>query len=506
MCKSFKKGLTSRNLTDTTEWKLANVVPVYKKDEKDHVENYGPISLLCVISKVLERCVLNRINVRLQDLIADCQHGFRSGRSCVTNLLETLDYIGAILDRAGQVDCVYLDMSKAFDKVRHDLLMEKLRDAGLGGNLLTWFCAYLYGRRQRVTVLGATSRDLPVTSGVPQGSILGPALFLLYVNNLPDSILNSKVAMFADDTKVYKVVTSEDDSAALQQDLDNLSSWSVASGLAFNDKKCKFQTITRKRKPICTSYEVNGSTIMSCEEERDLGVSLERDLTWHAQVSHQAARANKLLGFVRRNSRFIHSISVRRTLYLGLVRARLGYATQVWAPQGIELISKLERIQRRATKFILCLPFLTNISYKERLIYVDLLPVCYWHELLDLIYFYKATHNMIYLDPSVVPFVRDCARRTRISVTSSQSFVPKRCRTSTFQKSFFIRITRIWNLLITRFDLENVTFGNFKSVLYGYYSQALAINYDPDSPRSFKSICLKCNTARFLDQDISCCM
>ena len=115
-------------------------------------------------------------------------------------------------------------MSKAFDKVRHDPLMEKLRNAGFGGNLLTCFYAYLCGRRQRATVLGGTSRDLPVTSGVPQGSILGPALFLLYVNNLPDSILNSKVAMFADDTKVHKVVISEDDSAAVQQDLDELPS------------------------------------------------------------------------------------------------------------------------------------------------------------------------------------------------------------------------------------------------------------------------------------------
>ena len=127
---------------------------------------------------------------------------------------------------------------------------------------------------------------------------------------------------------------------------------------------------------------------------------------------------------------------------------------------------------------------------------VNLLPVCYWHELLDLVYFYKATHNMIHLDPSQI----------RTSVTSSQSFVPKKCRTSTFQKSFFIRITRIWDLLITRLDLDNVTLENFKSVLYGYYSRALATNYDPDSPRSFKSICLKCNTARFLDQEISCCM
>ena len=137
---------------------------------------------------------------------------------------------------------------------------------------------------------------------------------------------------------------------------------------------------------------------------------------------------------------------------------------------------------------------------------VNLLPVCYWHELLDLVYFYKATHNMIHLDPSVVPYVRECARRTRISVTSCQSFVPKKCRTATFQKSFFNWTTRIWNLPITRLDLDNVTFENFKSVLYGYCSRVLAINYGPDSPRGFKSICLKCNTARFLDQEISCCM
>ena len=120
----------------------------------------------------------------------------------------------------------------------------------------------------------------------------------------------------------------------------------------------------------------------------------------------------------------------------GLVGAHLGYATQVWVPQGIELISKLESIQRRATKFILCLPFLTNISYKKRLISVNLLPVCYWHELLDLVYFYKATHNMIHLDPSVVPFVRECARRTRISVTSSQSFVPKNAGLLSFRNPF----------------------------------------------------------------------
>ena len=504
LCMLFNRSLEEGYIP--REWKLANVVPVHKKDEKDHVENYRPISLLCIVSKVLERCVLSRIKERLEELFVDCQHGFRCGRSCVTNLLETLDDIGATLDRAGQVDCVYLDMSKAFDKVRHDLLINKLRDAGFGAKLLDWFHAYLCDRRQRVTVLGATSRDLPVTSGVPQGSILGPALFLLYVNNLPDVITKSQVVMFADDTKVYKEVKSQDDGAAIQQDLHSLSSWSAASGLTFNEKKCKLQSITRKRKPISTSYEVNGRTIQSCEEERDLGVLVACDLTWRAQVCHQAARANKSLGYIRRNARYIRSTSTRRTLYLGLVRAHLAYATQVWVPQAIELISKLEKIQRRATKFILHLPFITEISYKERLISLDLLPVCYWHELLDMVFFYRATHNLVHLSPSVVPVVRKSARTTRASATSSPIFVPKKCRTTTYQKSFFIRTARIWNLLTDRMDLANATLTSFKSLLYDYYSRAVRMNYDPDNPRTFKSICLKCNYTRFLDLPIMCCM
>ena len=245
-------------------------------DEKDHVENYRPISLLCIISKVLERFVLNRIKDWLEDLIAVCQHGFQSGRSCVANLLETLDYIRAILDRACQVDCVYLDMSKAFYKVRHDLLMEKVRDAGFGGNLLTQFHAYLCGRRQCVTVLGVTSCDLPVTSGVPQGSILGPALFLWTTFQILLSIAKWQCLQM---TLKCKGKWSLRMMAPLSNKIWTMSPWSAASGLAFNDNKCKLRTIMRKRKPICTSYKVNGSTIKSCEEECDLGVSSDCDLT-----------------------------------------------------------------------------------------------------------------------------------------------------------------------------------------------------------------------------------
>ena len=137
-------------------------------------------------------------------MVRDCQHGFITGKSCTSKLLEVLDHVGSLLDNGKQVDMIYMDMSKAFDKVNHGCLLQKFLEFGLRGSLLRWFSSYLMGRYQRVTALGETSDPLPVSSRVPQGSILGPMLFLIYVNNLPDSVLTSHVAMFADDTKIYK--------------------------------------------------------------------------------------------------------------------------------------------------------------------------------------------------------------------------------------------------------------------------------------------------------------
>ncbi|CAB4032925.1 Hypothetical predicted protein, partial [Paramuricea clavata] len=207
--KLFNKSLRLGTVPD--EWKLANVVPVHKKGDKGLTENYRPISLLSIGSKVLERRVLMSIKYHLSQIINMYQHGFLQGKSCVTNLLEVLDYIGRILDNGGQVDTVYLDMSKAFDRINHRKRINKLRNFGCGGRLLKWFSSYLTGRRQRVTVLGATSNTLPISSGVPQGSILGPVLFLLYVNDLPDSVTTSKVAMFADDTKLFSAIKCQSD-------------------------------------------------------------------------------------------------------------------------------------------------------------------------------------------------------------------------------------------------------------------------------------------------------
>ena len=388
LCKIFNKSLQLGSLP--SDWKLANVVPVHKKGAKDHVENYRPISLFPIVSKVFERFALNSVMDHLYHVISPKEHGFCTGRSCVTNLLEAFDHICSLLDSGSQVDTIYLDMSKAFYKVSHRSLVHKLIQAGFGGSLLKWFCSYLSCRRQRVTVLGTTSEDLPATSRVPQDSILGPALFLLYVNDLPEVISSrSRVLMFADDTRIFSKIKTLGAASSLQKDLGKLATWSQSSGLLFNEAKYKAQHITRKPKPILSSYKVYNTALELYSAEKDLGVWISKDLTWYKQVNEQFSRAHKLIGYLKRNTRFILRTDVRRTLYLALVRPHLGYATQIWAPQSIELIVKLERIQRRATKFILKLPYSSNISYKSRLQTLNLIPICYWHELLDLTFFFQ---------------------------------------------------------------------------------------------------------------------
>ena len=340
----------------------------------------------------------------LYHVISPKQHGFCTGRSCVTNLLEAFDHIGSLLDSGSQVDTIYFEMSKAFDKVSHRRLVHKVIQAGFGGKLLNWFCSYLSGRRQRVTVLGATSEDLPVTSEVSHRSVLGPALFLLYVNDLPEVISSSsRVLMFVDDTKIFSEIKTLGDASSLQKYLGKLATWSQSSGLLFNEAKYKAQHITRKTKPILSSYKLNNTALELYVAEKDLCVWISKDLTWYKKVNEQSLGAKKLLRYLKRNTRFIFRADVRRTLYLALGRPHLGYATQIWALRSIELIVKLERIQRRTTKFMVKLPYSSNMSYKSRLQTLNLIPICYWHELLALTLFFQLTHGLVNVNSSVLP-------------------------------------------------------------------------------------------------------
>ena len=195
-----------------------------------------------------------------------------------------------------------------------------------------------------------------------------------------------------------------------------------------------------------------------------------------------------------------------KSLFIYLfVRPLLGYTTQIWAPQPIELIVKLEDVQRCVTKFIAKLPYSSNISY---VLFTNCKPNTYlfWHELLDATFFFKLTHGLVNVNSSVLPEVRKYGRRTRSSTSNVNKYIINKCKTSTYQKSFLIRTSRIWNCLVDELDLSSSTLASFKLVIFIYFKSALAVSYDCEDPCSFKPTCLKCNSARRLSFPITCCM
>ena len=328
--------------------KLANVVPLHKREEVTYVENYRPISLLSLISKVLERCVFNNIKYHIYQQISPCHNGFILGKSCITQLVEVLEHRGRELDRSKQINVLYLDMSKAFDKVSHNQLLHRLRVFGFEGSILKWFASYWTNLYQQATVLGATSRSLPVTSGVPKCSILVPLLFLPYENHLSKAVTKSKIAIFADDTKIFITIYSSFDASLLQNDLSSSEKSYIKINLALNVANCKVLRVTRKENKIIYPYKLYNTILESTDCERDNGVLTSSNLTWTKHVELQCTKATRMLGYVRRSTLNIQSMEVRRMLYLTLVRSQLCYGCQVWAPQSVTMTKCTERVQRRA--------------------------------------------------------------------------------------------------------------------------------------------------------------
>ena len=245
----FEKSLATGKLP--SNWTRANVSPIFKKGEKSDPSNYRPISLTCILCKVMEHVIASNLTAHLNwhNILYDLQHGFRQKRSCETQLLQLVEDLGKQLIKGNQIDLVLLDFSKAFDKVNHLKLLFKLSQHGVKGNTLNWIRSFLLGRTQAVVLEGERSAEAPVTSGVPQGSVLGPLLFLLYINDLPQNI-QSQVRLFADDTAVYITVTSSEDANTLQADLDALQEWERTWDMEFNPSKCQVLHITRSRQPL----------------------------------------------------------------------------------------------------------------------------------------------------------------------------------------------------------------------------------------------------------------
>ncbi len=352
----FQQALdTSQNPLD---WKKANVMPVFKKGNRAKPENYRPVSLTAICSKLLEHIVVSNIldHLDAHDILVDNQHGFRSKRSCETQLLITCQDLANNLNSHIQTDAIVLDFAKAFDKVPHQRLNLKLQHYGIRGCLADWIKDLLTDRKQQVVVDGASSSSSEVLSGVPQGTVIGPLLFLIYINDIVRDISSStSVRLFADDCLMYRQIKSTEDQHQLQADLDQLQHWADTWLMHFNVKKCFSMHVSLSNRKRTFSYQMKGETLVNATSTTYLGVTIHQKLTWSPHIDSICAKANRVLGFVRRNLRGTPT-PVKEKAYTTLVRPILEYAAPIWDPHQTGDIQRLEAVQRRAARFVLNKP------------------------------------------------------------------------------------------------------------------------------------------------------
>lgn len=464
--KIFTKSMECHQLP--SQWKLANITPIHKKGSRQEVSNYRPISLTSIICKTMERIVRDKIMAYMEvnNFFSKHQHGFRKGRSCTTQLIEVIENWTESIDNQNSIDAIYLDFQKAFDTVPHQRLISKLKGYGISGNLIKWLENFLQNRKQRVVLNGSHSTWTPVTSGIPQGSVLGPILFTIYINDLPD-VVDNMVKLFADDTKLYANVNSEDDRDSLQNDMDKLIEWSDIWLLKFNKSKCKHIHIGQE---TGMKYNMAEENITTSDCEKDLGVLIDNKLNFQDHINTQVKKANQKLGIINRTFSHLDK-DMFLTLYKSLVRPHLEYCSTVWSVINKKEAIKIENVQRRATRL---LKNIQHRSYGERLVSLGLPTLQYRRLRADLVETYKIINKLDQVDSADTIFpIRD-------TVTRGHKFkiFKKHNRTNIRKQSFTQRVVDHWNSLPDKV-VEAKTLNSFKSALNAHWKN-YSIKFVPD--------------------------
>ena len=329
------------------------MIPLHKSGSLINVSNYRGIAKLSAIPKLFEKLVTDIVSHHVSSILVPCQHGFRKGRSTVTNLVQfTTGIIDGFISGC-QTDAIYTDFSKAFDKVNHDILLYKLDFMGFDNVLLKWFSSYLKDREQCVLFKQTYSRFIRVSSGVPQGSHLGPVLFSLFMNDLPSAIVDANILMFADDVKLYVTYDDPVGHLLLQGDLDRFFSWCSINLMELNLKKCKHMIFSRSKVYFDEDYLLDGSILDCVSSIVDLGILLDRKLSFDSHISTMINKAYGVLGFMKRWAKEFSDPYVTKQLYTSLVRPVLEYGSVVWDPNGTGDIGRIESVQKQFLLFCL---------------------------------------------------------------------------------------------------------------------------------------------------------
>ena len=359
-------------------------------------------------------------------------------------LLTILDIWTEALDKGYSIDIIYMDFQKAFDVVPHRRLLGKIKSYGISYEIQEWIAAFLLGRRQKVSINGYDSSEKPVLSGIPQGSVLGPMLFVIYINDLPNSVM-SDVFLFADDTKISRIIYSQQDSNLLQNDLLKLSEWSQKWLINFHAGKCKHMHIgPNVHDP---KYTLNDTTLQYATHEKDIGVIIDDKLSFDKHISEKCKKATSMFALIRRSFTFLDE-EMFKPLYKAYVRSHLDSCSSVWAPYKMKHIDQIEKVQRRATKQI---PGFKNLTYPERLRKLKLPTLAYRRLRGDLIEAYKII-NEIY-DPETVKFLKMWKEyapdqpQTRGTSRNPQRLFQNSPRLDVRKYTFSVRIVKAWNNL-----------------------------------------------------------
>ena len=369
------------------------IVPIFKKGTKSSPENYRPVSLTSHIIKIFERVLRAKIvrYIEVNNFLSRNQHGFRTGKSCLTQLLNHFELILSILETGSNADVLYLDFSKAFDKVDHTILLAKLKSIGICGKVHMWLTSFLSNRNQYVILNGTKSRAEPVQSGVPQGTVLGPILFILYINDITSVIKHSYIKIFADDSKLVKSIKSMDDRDLMQIDLQAVIQWAASNKMELN--KLKFQLLQHgKLNDLKCSYTIDPTVeVVKSTDVKDLGVTISENISFEQHIMNITNDAKRQAGWILRLIRS-REPDVVMLLFKTYVRPKLEYSSPLWSPHLVNHISKLEAVQRTVTSKI---RGLENYNYWERLQQLNIPSLQRRRERYQIIHIWKIAVGLI---------------------------------------------------------------------------------------------------------------